>query len=461
MEISLEEICQIVAGRPSPGRLDQKVRAVATDSRKAVADSLFVAFVGENVDGHNYLLDSSRRGAIAALVERETEAPEGFVTIRVDNTQDALQRLAAWHRRQFNNVQVLGITGSSGKTTTKELAAAVLAQEYSVLKTPGNQNNEIGLPMTMFALEEEYQWAVLEMGMSAPGEIRQLCWISQPAVGIITNIGVAHMAFLGSKEAISAAKFELAEDLAPPGLLILNGDDALQRCRAAGGLPRVERTVFYGLDPGNDYRAAKIDSSTSGSRFEVHWQGKSILVTLNLPGRHNISNALAAFAAGVELGIPPEKIVLGLAQVRGEVRRGQAFEIRGLTVIDDSYNANPDSARCALEVLSSYPPERRKVAFLGDMLELGEIAPEKHQQLGADAAANGVELLVAVGRFAEHIRRGAIRAGMDGAKVFLWPDSAQAIAAVEFLEPGDVVLVKGSLGIKMDIIVQYLKDGGQ
>lgn len=460
MRIKLAEVIAATGGAPSPGDYSQTVNNVVIDSREAGPGSLFVAFAGARADGHDFVADSARAGAVAALVQRDVEAPPGFVTVRVPDTLLALQRLAGWYRAKFAGLQVIGITGSSGKTTTKELVAGVLEQKHVVLKSLGNHNNEIGLPLTLFALEEHHRWAVLEMGMSAPGEIRQLCSISKPGLGIITNIGEAHMEYLGSRQAIADAKFELAEQLAPPAVMILNGDDPWQRRRAQAGLPGVKKIIFYGLRQG-DVTAANIDRDIHGSRFDVRWQGKSIGVTLPLPGEHNISNALAAFAAGLVAEVPPQAIVQGLAAARGEARRLQAFDVNGFTVIDDSYNANPDSTLRALELLGSYPSGRRKVAFLGSMLELGAIAREKHRLIGAAAVENKVSLLVAVGEFAEDIRLGAIEAGLAPEAATAWPDSRAALAATENIRANDVVLVKGSQGVQMDVIVKFLKRGRQ
>lgn len=458
MNISIKQIIKVVGGKPSGGDCSRKITAVAIDSRKVVPGSMFVAFAGEHADGHDYLEECARKGAFAALVERDTPQWGEMVTIRVDNTLAALQRLAAWQRRQLKGLQVLGITGSSGKTTTKELVAGVLAQKYSVFKSRGNHNNAIGLPLMIFELEANHQWAVLEMGMSARGEIKELCAISRPGLGIITNIGEAHMEHLGSQQAIMEAKFELAQDLKPPCLMILNGDDPWQRRKVREGLPGV-KVIFYGLNPENSIRAVNIQTSAEGSSFDVEWSGKSIHVELGLLGAHNVMNALAAFAAGLVLDIEPSAIASGLGLVRGEGRRLQPFEINGLTLIDDSYNANPDSMGKALAVLGTYPPGRRKVAFLGDMLELGPSSPDKHQQVGMVAAGQQLGLLVAVGSFAEDVKQGAIQAGMEEGAVITWPDSKVAGASVDSLLPGDVVLVKGSLGSEMDRIVQAIKAG--
>jgi len=456
--INLEDVIRVVEGVPSPGNLNQEISTIIIDSRDACPGSLFVAFPGEHVDGHDFVADSARGGAVAALVDRDVEPNEGLIAIRVANTQTALQKLAIWQRSKFVNLQVIGITGSSGKTTTKELVASVVSQKFAVLKTQGNKNNEIGLPLTMFQIEAKHEWAVLEMGMSAAGEIKQLCNISKPGIGIITNIGEAHILHLGSKEAIMHAKFELAENLTPPAVLILNGDDPWQRRRAEAGLP-VDKIVFYGLG-GGDVRAENVQSDIYGNTFDVCWEDQRLRVNVALPGGHNVSNALAAFAAGLELGIAPDIIARGLSMVRGEKRRLQAFDINGYTVIDDSYNANPDSTSRALQLLGSYPPKRRKVAFLGSMLELGNIAAEKHRLIGAVAVENDVQLLVAVGENAGDIRQGALEAGMDAKSIVVWPDSTAAIDSIGLLKPDDVVLIKGSLGVKMDKIVQYLRDGG-
>lgn len=457
VKLEISDVVAVTEGRASSGH-NGVVSSIVIDSRDAMPGSLFVAFGGEFVDGHDYVADSFSRGAVAALVERDVPAPQGMVVVRVANTQMALQKLSAWQRSKFPDLHVLAITGSSGKTTTKELVAGVLAQGFCILKTRGNQNNEIGLPLTMFEIQQGHQWAVLEMGMSAPGEIRQLCAISQPAIGILTNVGESHILHLGSQEAIMHAKFELAEKLLPPAVLILNGDDLWQRRRAEGGLPGVQRIVWYGLEQG-DVTADNIESDIYGHRFDVCWHGGRVRVNLALPGTHNVSNALAAFAAGLELGMAPQKIVHGLATVTGEKRRLQAFDIQGFTVIDDSYNANPDSTFRALELLGNYPSNRRKVAFLGSMLELGDIAREKHELIGAVAVENNVQLLVAVGENAEDISRGAVAAGMDGS-IITWADSEEALGSLGLLRPDDVVLVKGSLGVKMDRIVQELKGGG-
>lgn len=455
---NIKQIIKVVGGEASGGDFSRKVSSVAIDSRRVEAGSLFVAFAGERTDGHKYLEECAGKGAVAALVEQDVPQWGDMVNIKVANTLEALQRLAAWQRLEYKDLQVVGVTGSSGKTTTKELVAGVLAQKFSVFKSRGNHNNAIGLPLMIFEIQEHHQWAVLEMGMSARGEIKELCEIGRPGLGVITNIGEAHMEHLGSREAIMEAKFELANNLIPPSLMILNGDDPWQRRKVQAGLPGCQ-VIFYGLDAGNSIRAVNVHSSQGGSTFEVVWNGNTIPVEISLLGAHNVSNALAAFAVGLLLDIEPAAIACGLSTVKGEGRRLQSTDVNGITLIDDSYNANPDSMSKALTVLAAYSPERRKVAFLGDMLELGPLSPEKHRQVGREAARQQLGMLVAIGQYAEEIKSGAVQGGMDKQLIATWPDSEAALASVESLLPGDVVLVKGSLGVKMDRIVHAVQSG--
>lgn len=458
MKLNVKQVVDVVGGKLSSGDSSRDITGVVIDSRRSGPGSLFIAFRGERADGHDFLVDCAGKGTVAALVEKDI-APQGeMAIIRVEDTLLALQRLATWQRNRHKQLQVIGITGSSGKTTTKELVAGVLAEKYSTFKSRGNHNNAIGLPLMLFELADHHRWAVLEMGMSAPGEIHQLCRISSPGIGIITNIGQAHLEHLGSQREILEAKFELAKSLAPPRMLILNGDDPLQREKAKALLPDV-KVIFYGLDRHNCVRATDVCVGPAGTSFTVRWRGKSAAVKLNLLGAHNVSNGLAAFTAGLLLDVEPAAIVKGLAGVRGERRRLETIEVDGMTIIDDSYNANPDSMAKALAVLQTYPPGRRKVAFLGDMLELGPSAREKHWELGKLAAQLPLALLVAVGQYAAYVKEGAIAGGMKEEALHLWEDSPRSLASTRFLKPGDVILIKGSLGVDMAKIVQSLTAG--
>lgn len=459
VEIDLKTLVRVVAGRPSAGDLSRPVTSVVIDSRMATPGSLFVAFAGERTDGHRYLAQCAQNGAVAALVEKDVNAPPGLVAIRVDNTLGALQKLAAYRRLQLPGLTVVGVTGSTGKTTTKELAAAMLSRAHPVFKSAGNQNNEIGLPLSIFAIEPDVRYAVLEMGMCAPGEIADLCRISRPGLGIITNVGCSHLEKLGSEEAILAAKFELADNIHLPGIMIVPGDDQRVRQRASASRGP-NKFVFFGLGPNNDVWAESISGDHQGSNFTVCWQQGRQQVNLALPGRHNVLNALAAFALGLQLAMPGHLIAEGLAGVTGEAGRLQQMEAKGIIVLDDTYNANPDSTRAALEVLTAVPTQGRRIAFLGDMLELGPIAVEEHIAVGRLAARLKLDLLVAVGQYRSQVREGALAGGLEEQRILQFPTSREAACALNRLRPGDAVLFKGSRGVAMDILVDILIDGG-
>lgn len=458
MEIKLATIIDVVDGRPSPGDFSSAVTSVTIDSRQAMPGSLFVAFQGEKTDGHKFLAQCRRQGAVAALVEQAVAPPPGLVTIQVENTQLALQQLAAYRRLQLPALTVIGVTGSTGKTTTKELIATVLAN-YPVYKSAGNQNNEIGLPLAMFDISPEQRYAVLEMAMSAPGELRDLCWVSRPGFGIITNVGSSHLEKLGSMAAILAAKFELAENLQSPGIMIVNGDDPAIRQRVAE-TSGPKKYIYFGFEPFNDFWADEIAGGHKKSSFDICWQGNRQRIELPLPGRHNILNALAAFALGLELAISPRKIAGGLKAFPGVAGRLQCLEIAGMTILDDTYNASPDSSRAALDVLKSTPAAGRRIAFFGDMLELGPIAADEHFALGQLAAKMEIDMVVAVGMFADNVLSGALAGGMAETDMCQFATSREAVSVLGKLRTGDVVLFKGSRGVAMDILIDFLKDGG-
>jgi UDP-N-acetylmuramoyl-tripeptide--D-alanyl-D-alanine ligase len=458
MKITVAQICKATGGRLLAGKIEAEVTGVAIDSRQVKAKDLFVAFTGERTEGHNYLNHCAALGAAAALVEQEVDLPPGLAVIRVSSTLYAIQELARWYRTLFPGVKVVGITGSSGKTTTKELTAAALSGGFTLLKSQGNQNNELGLPLTMFALREDIQVAVLEMGMSDLGEIGRLCEIASPDIGIITNIGEAHMERLGSKESILRAKYELAEGLKPGGTLIYNGDDPFLIRRVKEEIRDIQ-LIPCGLSAKNLFRATDILADAQGSSYTLHWQGGIQAIELQVPGRHNVGNSLLAFAAAAVLGVEPILAAQGLETTRGEKGRMDVSEIYGMTVIDDAYNANPSSMRAALEYLASLLAPRR-IAFLGDMLELGDFSVAAHRDLGTLAAQLGVDIVIAVGHFAGDVTQGALQGGMSPEQVLSFPSSQDASQALDLLQPGDVVLLKGSRGLKMEVILEFFKHGG-
>ncbi|MBK7216861.1 MAG: UDP-N-acetylmuramoyl-tripeptide--D-alanyl-D-alanine ligase [Candidatus Promineofilum sp.] len=464
------------------------VAAFVVDSREAGPGSVFVAFAGEHADGHAFVADAFGRGAIAALVERapggdwpviDARQPEQVpgsrgqgpgeersalasgtwplapssrpVVILVDDTLRALQALAGAWRARFD-VRVIGITGSVGKTSTKELTAAVLSQRYRTLKSIGNQNNEIGVPLTLLNLRPAHQRAVIEMGMYAPGEIDLLCGLARPHIGVVTMIGPVHMERLGSLEAIVAAKRELVAALPEDGAAVLNMDDP--RVMSMAGHTRA-RVFTYGLDPAADLWADNIDSmGLSGVRFTLHHQGESLNVRVPLLGRHSVHTALRAAAVGLFEGLRWDEIVAGLNTGTAQMRLVVSDGPRGSVIIDDTYNSSPDSALAALNLLADLPG--RHIAVLGDMLELGRAEKQAHRVVGR-RAADVADLVIAVGPRARTIGAEALALGMPTDRVHLVDDAPAAVPILEsIIQAGDVVLVKGSLGMRMDRIVTAL-----
>lgn len=450
-----------------PTGKEPAVSSFVVDSREASRGSLFIAFRGENVDGHDYVANAFGRGAIAALVERVPTGGEWAVIdartgranqpdrmpvcILVDDTLRALQQAARAWRARFDT-RLIAITGSVGKTSTKELAAAVLSRRYRTLKSEGNQNNEIGVPLTLLNLRPEHQRAVVEMGMYAQGEIDLLCDIARPVVGVVTMIGPVHLERLGSIEAIVAAKQELVAALPDDGVAVLNLDDP----RVMGMAAHTRARVFtYGLDNGADLWADQIESmGLDGIRFNMHHAGESLNVRVPLLGRHSVHTALRATAIGLVEGLRWEEIVAGLGGMSSQLRLVVIPGPRGSLLIDDTYNSSPDSALAALNLLADL--DGRRIAVLGDMLELGDAEFQAHRVVGR-RAAEVADALITVGSRARVIGREAIGAGLAQERVEMVDDAPAAVPVLEeIVQAGDVILVKGSLGMAMDRIVTAL-----
>lgn len=440
------EVCVAVGGKLLAGKETTLIKGVGLDSRIIQPGMLFIALKGARFDGHNFIGAALDKGAAAAMGRyfpdeiRERLHPEQAL-IQVEDTLEALQRLAAFHRQKNFSGTLIGVTGSSGKTTTKNLVAAVLGAAMKVLKTPGNFNNEIGLPLTLLNLTPEDEAAVVEMAMRGRGEIAALCAIARPTMGIITNIGTAHLERLGSVAAIAAAKGELLAALPREGTAVLNGDDQWCR-RLAANCPC--RVVFYGIRNRADVMAADTASlGERGTAFTAIFPHGTVRIHLPVPGLHNVYNALAALAAGYVLNVNIEAMAQRLEawpaeNLRQELRPGPG----GCLVFNDAYNANPDSMKAALQALASLTG--RKVAVLGDMYELGPEAPRLHREVGVFAATCGLFRLITVGELAREIAAGAMEAGMDPEEVFICGDHREAANHLEGLGPGDVVLFKGS-----------------
>lgn len=426
----------------------QAFNGVSTDSRTIKPGNLFVALKGEKFDAHDFLLRAVDNGAAGVVISnRDIYVPEKVTAILVQDTLAGLQSLAAFHRRRFN-IPVIAVTGSNGKTTTKDLIAAVLSGKMNVLKTEANFNNEIGLPLTLLNILASHEVAVVEMGMRSRGEIKQLAAVAMPTVGVITNVGETHVELLGSVENIAAAKAELIEELNADGLAVLNYDIPLVRAMKAKTAGRV---LFYGLDAAADVRAEEVTGGSNETKFYCVWPKGRFAVTVPAIGKHNVYNCLAAIAVGLECGVSPEEICFGLASfVPGAMRLH--IENRGdYVVINDAYNASPLSMAAAIETMGSVAAAR-KVAVLGDMLELGPLGVEAHRRVGVKLAEEGVQVVITVGELAAHIAAAALEEGVDVTVTCHSHEEAQE-ALRRLMRPGDVILVKGSRGMKMEKVL--------
>lgn len=470
--LTLGHIFQALLGRETP-QVEQVITDAAIDSRLVIPGSLFVALVGEKADGHEFVAEAFDSGAVAALVEKDMPDDMNLIDLRTDVSDEDLSQAAipvclrveavlpslqnvakSW--RQALPVRVIGITGSVGKSTTKELTAEVLERRFRTIKNPGNLNNEIGLPLSLLRLTEAHQRAVLEMGFYVPGEIALLCDIAQPQVGVITNVSQVHLERAKTMDAIVQGKRELVENLppAPDGLAILNYDDPQVRPMAE----RTEAKVFYyGLSPLADLWASEIRGlGLEGVRFVMNFNGEKVHVRVPLLGRHSVHTALRATAVGLAEGMSWEEIVNGLQSSQSQLRLVAVRGPKGSLLLDDTYNAAPPSVIAALNLLEEL--EGRRVAVLGDMLELGDYEERGHRMVGARAAEVADEL-VAVGERAKWIAQEAVLAGLPMESVVTLEDSDEATAYLrDQIGEDDVVLVKGSRGMRMDEIVAALEE---
>lgn len=424
-----------------------EIKSVCIDSRKVTEGSLFVAIPGEKVDGHDYVEQAFAKGAVCAVVQNG-KAYSGGAVIGVEDSARAIGDIAKAYKEKYN-VPTVSVTGSVGKTTTKDMIASVMAKMAPCLKTEGNFNNELGLPLTIFNLNETHKSAVLEMGMSAFGEIEYLVNIARPDVAVISNIGVSHIENLGSREGILQAKMEICTYFGKDNLLIINADNDM--------LKRVDKNkeykvVTYGIDDG-DFRAKEIkDLGFDGSEFVAEFEGSRLKVRLKTPGIHNVYNALSAIAVGVHFGISDEDICDALENYSPTAMRMDIIETKGVKIINDCYNASPDSVRASLAVLAK--AEGRKVAFLGDVLELGDFAMEAHYGMGR-MCEDKVDSLICVGDNARHIAEGAKAVGV--AEIKYYPRIEDAIADLKGLIcDGDTILVKASRGMAFEKITKAI-----
>lgn len=455
MKLDVQAIARITGGAATPSKANVVISGFSTDSRATQEGDLFVPLHGPNFDGHDFLMQAVRNGAVACLSE---EVIAGFPVpvIRVPDTLKALGELAS-ARRQLLRGPLVAITGSSGKTTTKEMLGAILKETGAGLMTKGNFNNHIGLPLTLLRLSEEDRWAVLEMGMSARGEIAHLTEIAAPDVGVITNIGPAHLETLHGLEGVARAKGELFAGLSPKGTAVINADD-----ERVAGLPVANgvRRLLFGCSPPADVRGEKITNWPGGVSFVLCLPEGRWTVQLNVFGRYNVSNALAAAAAAYAIGVEGADIVRGLENFRTSAGRMEITLLaQDVVLMEDCYNANPLAVKAALATLHEMHGCGRRVAVLGDMLELGDSAEDFHREVGREAARR-CDLLVLLGELSEQTAIGARQGGLNASRILRAKNHDEAVQFLKkMLQPGDRVLIKGSRGMKMENICTALKEG--
>jgi UDP-N-acetylmuramoyl-tripeptide--D-alanyl-D-alanine ligase len=459
---SVQEILEATAGEILCGDPRRSFAGVSIDSRDIASGDFFVAIIGESHDGHRFASDVVDQGIRGLVVSQSKVAQlptaswkaDDVVCIAVEDTTRALGDLAAFHRRRAQAL-VVAITGSNGKTTTRRLTAGVVARQYRTLSTAGNFNNDIGLPLTLLGLMPDHQWAVVEIGTNNPGEIARLTEICTPDIGVLTNIGPAHLEGLGSLDGVMREKGDLIKGLGPQGKAVLNADDprVLQLAQETR-----KEVLLYGLSPDAAVRAEDISEDTQASTFALQYGPHSMPVRLNSPGRFMISNALAAAAVGYLLGISLQAVKDGLEAFKPAAGRMGIVQLpNGIHVIDDTYNANPDSMKAALTALANADVRGRRIFVAGDMLELGARALQFHSEVGALAARLGLNRLYATGEHATAMAAAARKEGLPAADTLTGSHEEIIDGLKAFLQPDDWVLVKGSRGMTMEKVVQGLK----
>ncbi|MEN8150645.1 MAG: UDP-N-acetylmuramoyl-tripeptide--D-alanyl-D-alanine ligase [Planctomycetota bacterium] len=428
---------------------------MSIDSRKVREGDLFVALVGDRTDGHEHVAEAFRRGAVAALISKDLAGLGGYrdrAVIRVDDTRIALVRLAERYRRELSAV-IVGVTGSNGKTTVKDLVAHLLEPLGRVVKAEKSFNNDIGLPLTLLSMDSETRVGVVEIGTNHPGEIRRLCRIARPDLGVVTNVGQAHLAGLGGILDVAKEKGSLVEALPEHGMAFLNFED--MHCREMARKARCP-VITFGADPSADLWCLRRRRTSGGISFYLY--GK---MEMRLPvfGLHNAMNALAAIGVALRLGVAPMTIRDRLATFTAPDMRLSRTVVGGVTLINDAYNANPDSVGAAIEELQAIPAEGRRILVLGDMFELGEHSARLHRRVGVRAARSGIDTIWAIGKHAGNVGDGAISVDRWTGEIHLSPTTAAAIENTPVaLAPGDVVLVKGSRGMRLERLYPRLAE---
>ncbi len=455
MKLTVKEITEAVKGRLLCGDENMILENIATDSRTSRGNDIFIPIIGARVDGHNYIAKAFESGSIATLTSRHEKMDDSeHAWIKVEDTIDALHEIGKLCRSRIG-VPAVGVTGSVGKTTTREMIAYALSAGMHVYKTEKNYNSSVGLPITMSLMNNDYDAAVLELGMNVPGELGMISEIAQLKMAVITNVGVAHIEYFGTREAICKEKYTISRGFGKEGLLIINGDDELlYEYREHTGYPY----VLYGTSDRCEYRAENIRMEQGHYCFDyVHGEEK-IPVVLSVLGRHNVQNAVAALAAADKMGVPVEAAAKALYQFTGFNNRLQTIPMKKYTIIDDTYNASPDSMIAGVRVLSGYETKGRKIAVLGDMKELGPNSPKFHEQVGTAIAGEPIDELIFIGEMAQHIGAGAKAAGASYPILEKASNEAAAEYIHSILNEQDVVYLKASNSMHLKEITAYLQN---
>jgi UDP-N-acetylmuramoyl-tripeptide--D-alanyl-D-alanine ligase len=450
MKMTVKEITAACGGKLLCGDSNTIVTSVSTDSRKIDCGTLFVPIKGERTDAHTFIRATFKVGAVATLTEEhDVMDDDEHAWISVSSTEQALQKIAAAYRRKFK-IPFIGITGSVGKTTTKEMVALALSASLNVIKTEGNFNSQIGLPLTMFNITDEHQAAVIEMGMSNFGEMGRLAQIASPDYAVMTNIGISHIQQLKTQQNIMKEKLHITDMFNKNSVLLLNGDDAM----LAGLRNKIDaKTIYFGTKSWCDFRAENIKTEDEKTFFTLSALGKTFKIILPALGMHNVLNALAGLAVADTLNVPIEKAIEKLETYKPLAMRQQIHHVNEVTIIDDSYNASPDAIKSSINVLCEFKGGKR-IAVLADMLELGECSGKAHFNVGAYAAASGVDIVLTVGERAKEIAKGAKSVNLNF-DCYSFENNEDAILKLKsILTAGDTVLIKGSRAMKTDKIVK-------
>ncbi|MBN2881954.1 MAG: UDP-N-acetylmuramoyl-tripeptide--D-alanyl-D-alanine ligase [Clostridia bacterium] len=448
MEFKFRDIAYVLGRKVSKDEESIVITGFSTDTRTIEPGTMFIAIPGENYDGGNFVQEAFSKGAIAAISEKDIKG-KGIIVVK--DVIKSLGKIASVHRQNMG-IPSIAITGSTGKTSTRNFILAVLAEKFNTHGTVGNLNNHIGLPMSLLTIDNTHEVSVLEMGMSELGEIDYLAGIAKPDFGVITNIGMSHIGLLGSRENIFKAKSELADHIEPGGLLVVNGDDEFLIGLRGLKKPKV---MTFGKEEHNDHIFHHEKANENGCYSFIYDNHK---FNLGVRGFHNIYNAMSAIVIAREMGLTYTEIANGLLKFKNEKLRLETMDFNGITVINDSYNASPDSMKSSISILGDF--KGRKIAILGDMLEMGEYSKKAHEEVGVFASKT-VEILICCGKESKSIASGARNNGMSEDRIYTFDTSDQAGDFLrDLVKEGDVVLVKGSRGMKMENVIKYIETGG-